>query len=424
MKLTIGKSDLGTFSIVLLFGACFFCFYAFLFKAIMVSSFPDSETLCRWDAGVYRSIMLNGYTYDDPRANNSGCYILFPLIWRWSHLGVMGIGVLNYIFFAAGFTLLAKLCKISLADKLIWLSVPTVYIMFIPYTEALFFLLMTLTFWGIVTKNRWLLWSSLFLAALTRATALFLLPSLLVMELVCNNSRFWYKVVWLYCIDYAAPIIAGTALFVWYQHHEIGKWFAYFIQQRKYEGHEFNWPILPFSSMEGFRNLWISGLALFCCFISIILVVKYFIKWLLRNAPEPNKLLVLSAMFLAITFFKTMFYNPTWGTLTTLTIGINRYVFATPFFFVLLHYFTKREVPYKPRDYMLVFILCNIVWLSCGAYVHIVSYLYFSVCTAIVFLYMQMADKKQTWPPMLIMGVNMIFLIIMFQQYLADLYLD
>ena len=119
-----------------------------------------------------------------------------------------------------------------------------------------------------------------------------------------------------------------------------------------------------------------------------------------------------------------MFYNPTWGTLTTLTIGINRYVFATPFFFVLLHYFTKREVPYKPRDYMLVFILCNIVWLSCGAYVHIVSYLYFSVCTAIVFLYMQMADKKQTWPPMLIMGVNMIFLIIMFQQYLADLYLD
>jgi len=347
------------------------CFQVFLHKCGIVSFLPQSETLNHWDSGVYLDICKNGYTYHDPIGNNSGCFILFPWVWRILRVSVAGICIVNYVFFAIGFTILSKLYKTSTVEKLLWLSIPTVYIMFIPYTEALFFLLMSATFYGIVIKKRWLIWICLFFAAMTRATAIFLLPSLLIMELISNHKQEWYKIAWYYFIDYAIPVLAGLAFFIWYQYHAIGIWFAYFIQQKRTEGHEFNWPILPLSSMEGMRNLWISALAVFCCFISIIVVARKIFGWLYRNSVEPDKIFTLSLVFLGITLFKTIFYNPTWGTGTTITIGINRYVFATPFFYVFLHYFINKGVPYKLSQYAWAFILCNIVWLGCGSYYHI-----------------------------------------------------
>ncbi|HMG67284.1 MAG TPA: hypothetical protein VK588_06340, partial [Chitinophagaceae bacterium] len=330
----------------------------------------------------------------------------------------------NYVFFAIGFSVLARMYKLSTVEKLLWLSFPTVYMMSIPYTEALFFLLMSGTCYGIIKKRRWLIWVTLFLATLTRPTGIFLLPALLIMELIANHKKEWYRIAFFYLIDYAFPIVAGLGLFIWYQHYAVGIWFAYFIQQQKYQGHVFNMPILPFSSLEGPRNLWISALALFCCFISIIVVVKKVFNWLFRNIQEPDKLLVLSCVFFGATLYKTIFYNPIWGTGTTLTIGLHRYVFATPFFYIFLYHFTNRVAAYKVSQFLLAFVLCNIAWLSCGAYLHIQFFLYFNCMTLIVFLYMLHADKKLTWPPLAIMALNVFFQVIMFQQYLNGLYLD
>jgi hypothetical protein len=418
------RNEIATsFLLVLAYGVFISCFQLFLYKCGIITALPDAQTLYRWDSGIYMDVSKIGYSYHPPK-DNTGVFILFPWIWRLTHLGLVGICVVNYLFFGLGFSILSGIFRLTATEKFLWLSVPTTYIMAIPYSEALFFLLMSITFYGIVANKRWMVWIGLFLATITRATGIFLLPSLLIMELLSSDKRGLYKVILSYLINYAAPIIIGLAFFILYQYYATGVWFVYFIMQQKYEGHIFNIPILPFSSMEGPRNMWISALAIFCCFISIIVVAQKVFRWLFRNATQKDKILVLSMVFLGATLVKTIFYNPTWTTGTTLTIGINRYVFATPFFYVFLFYYTNRAIPYKLSQYIVVFILCNIVWLSCGAYLHIQNWLYFNCMTVLVFLFMLLSDKKKTWPVLILVVVNVFLQIIMFDQYLRGLYLD
>lgn len=421
------KEAANTFLLALGFGAFMLCFQLFLLKSTFISQWMDDTSLLKWDAGVYGWLAKDGYVHDDARVNNTGIFMLFSFVWRFLRLfgiTVMGMCVVNYILFSIGFTILSSLYKLTTSEKLLWLSVPMVYIIYIPYTEALFFLLMAVTFYGIVKESRWAIWAGLFLASLTRATGIFLLPALLVMELVANPRKEWYKVIGTYLVDYALPIIAGLAFFVWYQHHKVGIWFAYFIQQKEYEGHSFNMPIFPLSSMEGARNIWVGALAVLVCVIAIVAAIRQGGKWLFKGIVEPDKLLMLSCVFLSITLYKTVFYNPIWRTGSTLLIGINRYVFATPFFYVFLHRFSDRHAPYKVVNFIAMFFLCNAIWLACGAYVHILHFIFFNFATLIVFLYMFQADKRLAWPGMLIMGMNICMQIMMFQQYLQGLYLD
>jgi hypothetical protein len=419
------KNDmLHTMAVVVGYGLCFQLLQLFLYKTCMVRELPSAETLLRYDSNVYQHVAENGYVYTHPKFNNTGVFILFPWLWRLLHVGVVGICIVNYLLFGAGFTVLARLYKIDTVEKLLWLSIPTVYIMMIPYSEALFFVLMAICLYGIEKGSRAIIWSTLFLASLTRATSIFLLPSLLVMEAVCGNRQPWHRILLSYVDLYVVPIIGGLLFFIWYQHHAIGIWFAYFIQQQKYEGHEFAIPILPFSSGEGFRMMWISALAILVGTFSIIGIVLKLKSRFRNQMPEPDKLLVLSMGFLGATLLKTIFYNPIWGTYTTLTIGINRYVFATPFFYVFLYYVFNPRKAFTPWHYLAVFALSNTVWLTCGSYVHIISFLFYNSLTGIVFLYMKNSDKKSAWPAMVLMAFNLCMQTFMFQQYLANLYLD
>jgi len=418
------KDFLNTFLLVLGYGAFICCFILFLARAGFIQQIPTETTLFHWDSGYYLSIVNNGYISKGHGNDNTGFFILFPLLWRLAHIGVVGICIINYVLFAFGFSLLTSIYKVNTTEKLLWLSVPTVYIMAIPYTESLFFLSMSITFYGIIKTKRWIIWVGLILASLTRATSVFLLPALLVMELIASQRKVWYKVLLSYCLDYVIPIVSALAFFVWYQYYSVGAWFPYVYHQQEYMGHKYSLPILPFTSMEGPRMLWFSALAMFCCLLALIAAIKKGSLWLFKNRTEPDKLLTLSLIFLGITLYKTIFYNPTWSTNTTLTIGISRYAFATPFFYVFLHYFTSRSVPYKLLDFILAIILANAVWFSCGAYLHIQYFLYFNFSTLIIFLYMYFADKSKTWPALVIMGMNSFFLILMFQQYLSGLYLE
>ncbi len=302
------KESISTFLLAAGYGIFIVCLLFFLYKCGMIQNVPGEDALRRWDSGIYEDIVRNGYTYKDPHYNNSGFFIFYPWVWRALHVGTVGICCFNYLFFITGFTIMSGLYKLTTTEKLLWLSIPTVYMMMIPYSEALFFLLIVITFYGITKNKRWMIWAGLFMASLTRATGIFLLPAFLVMELLCeDNSRKWYETVRDYCVNYALPIIAGLAFFIWYQYHAIGVWFAYFIQQQNSEGHIFGMPVLPFSSFEGPRILWISALALFCCLLSIIVVVVKIFKRLYKKTIEPDKLLVVSLIYLGVTLYQNHF---------------------------------------------------------------------------------------------------------------------
>jgi len=416
------KITINTFFLVLIYAFSFFFIQFFLHKIGIVSATPNRYNLLYWDSGWYQSVVVNGYQYSSA-PSNSGFYILLPWIWGILHLNTWGVCILNTVLFAIGFTILSSLIRPSIIDKIIWLSVPTVYFAFVPYTESLFFLLSSACLYGIIKEKKLVIWVSLFLLSLTRATVIFLLPALLIMELITNDRKHLLKSIYSYIVYYFLPLVIGTAVFIWYQYWKTGVWFAYFKQQSIYWERKFNIPTLPFHSMEGDRTIWLSALAMFVCFIAIIMLFRIAKNWLLKNKIYTDKLLVLSLAYLMMTLLVVICFNPIWGTYTTNVMGMFRYSLMTPFFFVFLHYITN-DIQYKVRDYMVVAVVANIIWLTFGSYWHIKYFIFFNINTAVIFLYMLYANKKLTWPALIIVAINVVLQISLFQQFINGLYPD
>ncbi|HXS38029.1 MAG TPA: hypothetical protein VN721_15105 [Flavipsychrobacter sp.] len=418
----INKSAVNTFSLVLIYAFSFFFIQFFLHKIGMVSATPNHYNLLYWDSGWYQSIVVNGYQYSSG-PSNSGFYILLPWLWGILHLNAWEVCILNIVLFATGFTILSSLIRPSTVDKIIWLSIPCVYFAFIPYTESLFFLLSSACLYGIIKEKKIIIWVSLFFLSLTRATVIFLLPAFLIMELLTNDRRHLLKSIYRYIVYYFLPLVIGTLVFILYQYWKTRIWFAYFRQQSIYWERKFNIPTLPFHSMEGERTIWLSAIAMFACLIAIIMLFQIAKNWLLKNKIYHNKLLALSLAYLMMALIVVICFNPTWGTYTTNVMGMFRYSLITPFFFIFLYHITN-NVQYKTRDFIIIAIIANIVWLTFGSYVHVKYFIFFNVNTAIIFLYMLYANKKLTWPALIIVAINVLLQINLFQQFIKQLYPD
>lgn len=405
-----------SFLIAFLYGASFYVLTFCFFQRDMVGQLPNEEKMTSTlDIAWYRSIAEHGYKLNEG-ASNIAFFILFPAIWKLSHLGGLGMSFLNIFFFAVGFALFCRVYKFSITEKLIIVSFPSLYFCFIPYTEALFVLFISLCLWGMANKKRYIIWLSLFLVSLTRPTAMVLLPAFLIMEIITNERKNIFKAIGSFFINYGWPLLSGLALFIWYQYHVTGKWFIFFEQEKNW-GHEFSWPALPFNSMYGPKLLWLNALAMFVGLISIISLMIYGVKWLFRNKFSENKSLTVSYLYLAAMTLETILFNPKWGSNTTNVYDLHRYTFATPFFWVFLQHYTKRDA-YKPLDFVYVLLLSNALWLLFGHYVHITYVLYFNFSTAIILLYMLYANKKLEWPPMVIFGLHLFVVLNMFQFFL------
>lgn len=411
------KEFLSTFLLVSIYALAFLGLQFFLFNTGVVSTLPSAANLVSWDAGWYKSIAQSGYSFSDSGQSSAGFFYLFPAIWGITHLDGFGISFINIFFFAIGFSLLCDLLKPSVSDKMLWLSVPVVFFAFVPYSEALFFLLSALSLIGVVRNIRWLVWISLLLISLTRASVLFLVPAFFFMELIGNDRKNWHKGLLRYLVDYVTPLITGLAIFTWVQYKMTGVWFAYFIAQRKFWDRKYSIPVFPLSATAHFRSLWLGSLAVLACLISLLLLIKMGAQWLAKNKTG-DKMLLLAIVYLSMTLFITLFYNPRWSINTTDIVGISRYALINPFFYIFLHHLTK-NITYRWPQYLLAFVLANLVWVACGAYVHIQAYLFYTANTIIVFLFMLHANKKLTWPAMILMAIFLIFQVQLFQQFIS-----
>ncbi len=414
-----------TFLLVMCYGIAFHIVQLLLYKMGLSSVLPDPVTLERYDAGIYHRASQLGFYYNNDHDNNSGIYLLFPWVWRLLHVGIMGMAFFNLVFFAIGFTLITRIYPISSADKILWLTTPSLYFMWVPYSEALFCLLGAIAFYGIATKNKWLIWGGLFFISLNRATAVFLIPSLFVMELLTNERKDLLKTLYHYFIYYALPTLAGTFVFVFLQYYYSGIWFLYFKEQEKNLGHELSIPALPFGNVYGGdRVTWLCALAMLPCVIAIILLVRKGYKWLVKNKVYTDKVWVLTLGYLPVVLFTMVFCNPKWGTGRTNLLGIHRYVFCSPFIFVFLYHIVSKPREYKPKHFIAVFLLSNLVWLSMGSYWHIQVLLFYNFNTLLVMAYMLHANKKTTWVTAALCAANFFFQVSLYQQFLSNLFTD
>ena len=418
-----------SFFLALLYGLALFVIQFFFAKLGLVSETPNSVSLLRYDAGIYENISRIGYEYPDKHYNNTGAFLLFAAMWHLLHVGITGISIVNIVLFSVGFAILCELYPTSTKMKVLWLSTPSLYFMIVPYTEALFFMLAAFAFYGIEKEKKWLIWVALFLLSLTRATALFLLPGLLLMELIKNEGRFDLKQVFYILLQYAAPILTGLTVFVVVQYSQTGVWFAYFKQQATALGHKWAIPTFPLNNfLGGPATNWLAGLALFVSLVAFSLLLRAIFDRVNLKRITYGKVQILSFTYLAVTAFSVIFFSPTWGSGTTNLTALHRYTFATPFFFVFMHKTLEEADNYKLNHFTLAVFLCNLSWLCMGSYIHIQHLLFWNVLTLLVAVYMLYSNsntsKKHEWAPLVLVAFNAFVQVSLFQRYLNNIYTD
>jgi hypothetical protein len=242
------------------------------------------------------------------------------------------------------------------------------------------------------------------------------------MELVCNERAGWWRAFGRSLVLYVLPAAISLGAFVGYQYYKTGVWFAYFKHQADLWGRKFSMPELPFSSSLGPTFLWLNALALFTGIVALVLALKIVYNWLAKNIPCTDKGLVLSALYIAALAMVNIFFNPHWEGKTNV-FGSHRYIFASPFFFVLVYHFT-RQYRYRPVHFLWMFLLTNAFWLLFASYVHIMYLVYFNFCSAIVLLYMLFANKKLQWQGLVLIAVNIIVQVHSFQMFINKIYTD
>ena len=127
---------------------------------------------------------------------------------------------------------------------------------------------------------------------------------------------------------------------------------------------------------------------------------------------------------MAVTMGASILCNPKWNSGTTLIFAMGRYVFATPFFYVFLNYFVSKHGAFKLNDFVVTFVLCNLIWLLCGSYTQLSHFLIFNALTVLVYSYMVWANKDIKIVSAALIIMNITIQIILYRNYLNGLFPD
>ncbi len=413
------RTKILSFFIPVLYGVLAYMIQGLLYKAGLFHYLPGKQTLTGWDAAWYKSIAEDGYLYWGGTQCNSGFFILFPFLWRVLHVGVWGICIMNVLMYAAGFGIIVGLLKPEKRVQILWLTLPPMYFMLVPYTEAVAFLLGSLCLYGIKKSKNLVVFASLFLFSLTRVSVSFMVPALIIMELLANSRGQWWlalrKSLWLYLL----PCLMGLGLFVWYQYYVTGIWFLYFKLQAEFWGHTFSLPSFPFITTNYARTFVLNAFATICSILALGKLLHLFIKWLVRGTVAHNRLVVLSLGYLTGVLLLIVFFNFKIEERTVIQ-GIARYGMCTPFFWVLIQYFIQ-EHTYKKSHFAYAFIIANIILLAFRSYYDLGTFLYLNISTAMLLLYMLYANKIK-WAGVLLIIIGIVAQALLFQDFLTGLH--
>ncbi len=323
-----------------------------------------NDNYIQWDAKLYSLIKTYGYDME----KSGGDYIfaffpLFPVIWKLSSLPPIGILFLNFLLLSFSIIILLRIFstkKLYFRYAIIALSFPSIVIFLIPYSEATFFLMITIGIYGLVHRKYWIYFIGLLLASMTRPSYTFLVLAILILELFFLIIHKGWKVFLKNTFFRILPLLIGTSLVSLIQlFYGSGRLFK-FIEVQKYWQNILSIPHnLRDWSHEGFAiNLGV----IFLIFVPLIVVIIYFlrqrfVKRRLNDFPEYDNLkhytIVLSMLYIIGNTLFVIFFRG--GSLHCLF----RFAMCNPFFYILL--FTTFEYL---KDFSLKFRLYSICLLS------------------------------------------------------------
>lgn len=389
-----------------------------------VSEFPTSESLVSFDSHFYRSIFQDGYHYDPTVPCSVGFFPFFSFVWWGVGGSPLVISIFNVLFFTISLRYLLKDGANDLLT-LVLLSFPSMFFIYVAYSEALFFVFGTFILLGLKNNLKWLVFIGLFFASMTRPSFLFFIPAFGILFLVELRDKKLSELLTEYIIYYGIPILLGIAIVLLIHKHETGNLFAYFEVQQNVWSRNFKWPRLPFGSTKGKTLLWIDAIGFWVgCFVTILIAVWSFN--FLKNRKSDFKYkraVIFSVAYLLMSFLSIVFFNPRWGIGRTVLNGLNRYMFVNPFFFFAIYHLAK-NLKLKPIHYLAVSIFSLFTWLFLeNNYFLDISYvIYFACITLYILTFILFLQTKNLFLFGSLILVNLVGQVYLFDRYINGLW--
>lgn len=293
-----------------------------------------SDSLCNWDAGIYACIKEHLYTagtacYGTVRA---AFFPLMPLVWRASGTSAIGMGLLNYAFFAIGLALLVRLFHegISTVAIGVLLTFPSAIIFGIPYSESLFMLTMALVAWGMVKERYAVYFIGALLLAMVRPATLFVLIAVVLSEVLVNRPQGLIATL-IAIVRRSIPFMVGYGIVMVIQYATSGSWHAMIDAQAHWQS-----GLRPLASIKDWsqESFGLSSFAVFfVCLPAMVFSFLHLWRSMFatdggRTVQRRTQLLVISCFYLTGILLFTLLTSG--GDLH----GFHRFTLASPFFYV------------------------------------------------------------------------------------------
>ncbi|MCX6350690.1 MAG: hypothetical protein NTX03_02390 [Bacteroidetes bacterium] len=352
---------------------------AFVVAMLLLNSFylPDlliPRHFINFDAWHYAIIKNAKY-----QGGDIAFFPLFPMLWKLSGLGVYGISALNALLFLLAFYFLVKELGATPMQTVFYLSIPSFLFMYVPYSEAVFFVPATMLLIGLKKKNLLLILIGLFFCTLARPAITVLLPALFIAEFLTEKS---IKKLVLRYVYYLLTASLGLLLVGVIQHHYTGEWFQFFSIQTAWNNH-LQLPHFPLTSWGGWLIVKMDGSALLIGLIAGVVLILSGIKFLNKQSLNIPKEVLFSLGYLAGISLLVLFFRG--GFLYSL----NRFFYTTPFVIVVADYLFKLKINFSAKQILLSGLGVFLFWLVMGSYSHIqvlLWYLLFSVFLSLLFV--------------------------------------
>ncbi|MDO8998416.1 MAG: hypothetical protein Q7W45_01525 [Bacteroidota bacterium] len=370
-------------------------------------SFLNEANFLRFDANLYLDIKNNGYRDEWLCA----FFPAFPYFWKLLNVSAIGISIVNAVIFILSFSAIATLYKIEWKRQLFLLSIPSFIFMFVPYTEPLFFATGTFLIIGLNKNKLGLILIGLLFGSLIRPTTFVFIPAILISYVITER---YFKQGLTKSIAPILVLITGLLLTTLVHYFYTNKWFVFFEAQKLWKNY-FHLPQLPLTSWGGDASNRFDGSALaISLFCGVYLVYLFFEK--LKNKISLSKDFVFSMSYITGTSLLILAYRD--GNLYSL----NRFIYATPFIIVSIHYFFS-NYHFNWKHVWIIFFTSEGFWLLFGSYNHIHNLLMFSTVSLYFIFLLFTKHKNKTISTISLLSliiINSIGLIKLYYRFLNN----
>lgn len=386
-------------------------YIAFLLTGLMIinhcygGSLLSESRFLHWDAEHYHFISEKGY-----EGFRIAFFPLFPMIWKTTHLSVYGASIMNALIFLLSFTGLIKLLKISISERLLFISIPGFIFFYLPYSESIFFACSILIILGLKTNDlKWVL-TGLFFATLARPAFTVFLPALIIVEYLFSA----WKPALRNTLLYIAVIGCGLLIVGYIQYLDTGEWFRFFSVQKQW-GNYLQIPQLPLTSWAGDYIVRLDGTAFLIGILSGLFLLGFLLKIKQFRNHQISKEVVFSMAYLGgITLSVLLFRG---GSL----FSLNRFVFATPFIIVVIHYWLKQSIQIRLKQLMGLIFAVIAFYTLFGSLLHFhsfIMYLLLSLYIGLLFSIKSEYSKVRNLSIIALILLNLSFQMHLFFRFL------